>query len=231
MRRIINFPHTMWISQYTVRFAFNEVISQENFQAVQKFNWFLQKNLQHKLVETVASYHTVTAYIHQKIDIKCLQKQWLAMQMSTTNEEIPSRHLQIPICYDEEFALDMQRVMDYTRLTYEEVKVMHMSKAYLVYLIGFLPGFPYLGDLHEQLFVPRLKKPRKSVSASSVGIGGAQTGIYPLDSPGGWNIIGKTPFTLFDVHEKNSFLFSLGDQVQFYEITKQEYSEIKSKGV
>ena len=231
MLQMIDFPHTMWISQYTVRFAFNEDISQGNFQTVQKFDRFLKKNLQHKLVETVASYHTVTAYINQKIDMKVLQKQWFGMQISTTDEDVASRHLQIPICYDEEFALDMQRVMDYTRLSYEEVKALHMSKAYLVYLIGFLPGFPYLGDLHEQLFVPRLKKPRKSVSASSVGIGGSQTGIYPLDSPGGWNIIGKTPFTLFDVHEKKSFLFSLGDQVRFYEITKQEFIEIKSKGV
>lgn len=230
MKQIIEFPHTMWISQYTIRFAFNEVISQENFHIVQKFNRFLKKTLQSNLIESVASYHTVTAYVKHKIDVDFLQEQWLVMQSNASDEEA-SRQLHIPICYDEEFALDMQRVIDYTGLSFEEIKKLHMSKVYSVYLIGFLPGFPYLGDLDSQLFVPRLAKPRPFVSASSVGIGGGQTGIYPLDSPGGWNILGKTPVNLFDIHRQDTFIFSLGDQVQFYEITKQAFLEIKSKGV
>ncbi|MGE7112599.1 5-oxoprolinase subunit PxpB [Lysinibacillus sp. NPDC047702] len=231
MQRKIDFPHTMWISQHTIRFAFKEEISQENFQAVQQFNRFLKNHLQRNLIESVASYHTVTAYVKQKIDIDFLQEQWLFMQVTTKDDEVTSRQLQIPICYDEEFALDMDRVMDYTCLSFEDIKKIHMSKSYSVYLIGFLPGFPYLGDLDKELFVPRLRKPRSSVSASSVGIGGLQTGIYPLDSPGGWNIIGKTPLNLFNVHGKEIFIFSLGDQVQFYEISKQEFYEIKGKGV
>lgn len=234
VQRKIDFPHTMWISQHTIRFAFREEISQENFQAVQQFNRFLKKHLQQNLIESVASYHTVTAYLKQtkdSIDINFLQEQWLIMQVATKNNEVISRKLQIPICYDEEFALDMDCVMNYTGLSFEDIKKIHMSKSYSVYLIGFLPGFPYLGDLDKALFVPRLRKPRSSVSASSVGIGGLQTGIYPLDSPGGWNIIGKTPLNLFDIHGKEIFIFSLGDQVQFYEITKQEFYEIKSKGV
>lgn len=231
MQQMIDFPTTMWISQHTVRFAFHEEISQENFQVVQKFNWFLKKILQQNLVESVASYHTVTAYIKQKFDLDFLQEQWLLMQAAPTVDDVTNRQLQIPVCYDEEFALDMYSVMDYTGLSYEEIKKIHMSKLYSVYLIGFLPGFPYLGELDRKLFVPRLKKPRNSVFASSVGIGGLQTGIYPLDSPGGWNIIGKTPLNLFDVHRKETFIFSLGDQVQFYEVTKQEFIEIKRKGV
>ncbi|MGE7839667.1 5-oxoprolinase subunit PxpB [Lysinibacillus sp. NPDC093712] len=229
--QIIEFPHTMWISRHTIRFAFNEVISQENFRIVQKFNSFLKKMLRSNLIESVASYHTITAYVKDKIDLVFLQEQWLFMQINSNDDEGASRQLQIPVCYDEEFALDMHRVMDYTSFSFEDIKKTHMSKTYSVYLIGFLPGFPYLGDLDSKLFVPRLKKPRKFVSASSVGIGGLQTGIYPLDSPGGWNIIGKTPFNLFDIHGKDIFIFSLGDQVQFYEITKQEFLEIKSKGV
>ncbi|MFJ7734433.1 5-oxoprolinase subunit PxpB [Lysinibacillus sp. NPDC097231] len=231
MQQMFDFPKTMWISQHTIRFAFNEEISQENFHIVQRFNRFLKKSLQQNLIESVASYHTVTAYVTKKIDIDFLQKQWLFMQISSKDDELTSRQLQIPVCYDEEFALDMHRVMEYTGLSFEDIKKIHMSKLYSVYLIGFLPGFPYLGDLDRELFVPRLQKPRTSVSASSVGIGGFQTGIYPLDSPGGWNIIGKTPFNLFDVHRKEVFIFSLGDQVQFYEITKQEFFEIKCKGV
>lgn len=231
MQRIIDFPHTMWISQHTIRFAFKEEISQENFYIVQEFNRFLKNNLPQNLIESVASYHTVTAYVKQKIDISTLHKRWLSMQVPTKDAEVGSRQLQIPVCYDEEFALDMDRVMEYTGLSFEDIKRIHLSKTYSVYLIGFLPGFPYLGDLDRELCVPRLQKPRNYVSASSVGIGGVQTGIYPIDSPGGWNILGKTPLTLFEIQRDNNFLFSLGDQVQFHEITKQEFFEIKRKGV
>ena len=231
MKQIIEFPHTMWISQYTIRFAFNEVISQDNFHVVQKFNRFLKKMLHTNLIESVASYHTVTAYVKNKIDVGFLEEQWHVVQMNAQDDEGKNRLLQIPVCYDEEFALDMQRVMAVTGLSFGDIKQLHLSKVYSVYLIGFLPGFPYLGDLDSKLFVPRLTKPRTFVSASSVGIGGGQTGIYPLDSPGGWNIIGKTPFKLFDIHRKDTFTFSLGDQVQFYEITKQQFLEFKSKGV
>ncbi|WP_155592915.1 5-oxoprolinase subunit PxpB [Lysinibacillus cavernae] len=229
MQPIIDFPHSMWISQHTVRFAFNDEISHTNFCAVQAFSQFLKKQLRHHLVESVASYHTVTAYVKQKIDIVPLRTQWLEMQASTN--EGTNRLLKIPVCYDEEFALDIQRVMDFTGLSFEDIKTVHMSKSYYVYLIGFLPGFPYLGELDSKLFVPRLKKPRVAVSASSVGVGGGQTGIYPVDSPGGWNIIGKTPLDLFDVNGKEPFLFALGDEVQFYEVTKQQFWEMKSKGV
>ncbi|MGY4795060.1 5-oxoprolinase subunit PxpB [Lysinibacillus fusiformis] len=231
MQPIIDFPHSMWISQHTIRFAFKEEISHSNFHAVQTFNRFLKQQLRHNLVESVASYHTVTAYIKQKIDVERLGMQWLEMQTSTTIDKGTNRLLKIPVCYDEEFALDSKRVMDFTGLSFEDIKTLHVSKSYYVYLIGFLPGFPYLGELDPKLFVPRLQKPRASVSASSVGVGGGQTGIYPVDSPGGWNIIGKTPLDLFDVHGKEPFLFALGDEVQFYEITKQQFWEMKSKGV
>ncbi|WP_324730419.1 5-oxoprolinase subunit PxpB [Lysinibacillus fusiformis] len=231
MQVIIEFPHSMWISKNTIRFSFKEEISHSNFYAVQAFNRFLKKQLRHHLVECVASYHTVTAYVKQRIDVDLLRRQWLDSQASTAIDDKTNRLLKIPVCYDEEFALDRQRVMDYTGLSFADIKMLHLSKSYYVYLIGFLPGFPYLGELDSKLFVPRLGKPRASVSASSVGVGGGQTGIYPVDSPGGWNIIGKTPFELFNINGKEPFLFELGDEVQFYEITKQQYWEMKSKGV
>ncbi|MCG7434615.1 5-oxoprolinase subunit PxpB [Lysinibacillus fusiformis] len=231
MQVIIEFPYSMWISKNTIRFSFKEEISHPNFSAVQAFNRFLKKQLRHNLVECVASYHTVTAYVKQRIDVDLLRRQWLDSQASTVIDDRTNRLLKIPVCYDEEFALDRQRVMDYTGLSFEDMKMLHMSKSYYVYLIGFLPGFPYLGELDSKLFVPRLEKPRASVSASSVGVGGGQTGIYPVDSPGGWNIIGRTPLELFNVNGNEPFLFELGDEVQFYEITKQQYWEMKSKGV
>ena len=163
MQPIIDFPHSMWISQHTIRFAFKEEISHSNFHAVQAFNRFLKQQLQHHLIESVASYHTVTAYIKQKIDIERLRTQWLEMQASTTIDKVTNRLLKIPVCYDEEFALDQKRVMDFTGLPFKDIKTLHMSKSYYVYLIGFLPGFPYLGELDSKLLVTLLKKKISSV--------------------------------------------------------------------
>ncbi|MFC7685247.1 5-oxoprolinase subunit PxpB [Ureibacillus sp. GCM10028918] len=216
----------MWISQHTIRFAFNEEISQQSFLAVQQFNTFICKKLHHSIMESVPSYYTVTVFLKKRpsLNYETLVEQWRLYQTARMNEQ-PSirRELSIPICYDEEFALDMERVMEVTHLSYDEIISSHISKPYSVHLVGFLPGFPYLGELDQPLHVPRLEKPRKLVEASSVGIGGYQTGIYPIDSPGGWNIIGKTPYTLFDVTQDEPTLFQVGDRVTFYEITKQEF--------
>ncbi|GLC86949.1 5-oxoprolinase subunit PxpB [Lysinibacillus piscis] len=226
MQRMIEFPTAFWVSQYTIRFAFQEEISAENSRNVRLFRTFLQQALSADLLEVVASYATVTAYVKRKVALQPLREQWYAQQASI---EVSVSHtpIQIPLCYDEEFALDMQRVMDYTGLAYEQIKQLHLAKVYRVYVIGFLPGFPYLGELAEALFVPRLAKPRQRVAASSVGIGGAQTGIYPLDSPGGWNIIGKTPLKLFQMQRAQPFLLDVGDCIQFYEITKAEFRQME----
>ncbi|MDN4495593.1 5-oxoprolinase subunit PxpB [Ureibacillus aquaedulcis] len=231
---MIEFPKMMWISQYTVRFAFSEEISQESFLAVQQFNRFIRKVLHHKVVETVPGYFTVTVYLkgRQNFNEDELIEQWRLIQTERMNE-YPSvgRELRVPVCYDEEFALDMERVMEFTDLSPEEIISLHISKTYVVHLVGFLPGFPYLGELDSRLHVPRLTKPRSLVNASSVGIGGYQTGIYPIDSPGGWNIIGKTPYPLFDVRKDEPTLFQVGDIVTFYEITKQEYYQFIQESV
>ncbi|HAU33233.1 MAG TPA: kinase, partial [Lysinibacillus sp.] len=130
MQVIIEFPYSMWISKNTIRFSFKEEISHPNFSAVQAFNRFLKKQLRHNLVECVASYHTVTAYVKQRIDVDLLRRQWLDSQASTVIDDRTNRLLKIPVCYDEEFALDRQRVMDYTGLSFEDMKMLHMSKSY-----------------------------------------------------------------------------------------------------
>lgn len=231
---MIEFPKVMWISQNTIRFAFNEEISKQSFLSVHQFNRFIRKALTHMIVETVPGYYTVTVFLKKRyfLNLEELVEQWSHYQIALFKEhQSITRNLKIPICYDEEFALDMERVMEYTNLSYKEIISLHTSKSYAVHLVGFLPGFPYLGELDQRLHVPRLEKPRKLVNASSVGIGGYQTGIYPIDSPGGWNIIGKTPNALFNVRNDKPTLFQVGDLVTFFEIPKQEYYKIVQERV
>lgn len=139
-----------------------------------------------------------------------------------------SRAIEIPVCYESEFAPDLADVAAQNHLSIEEVIRLHSVAEYLVYFLGFSPGFPYLGDLPTQLATPRLSTPRVRVAAGSVAIGGNQTGIYPVASPGGWRIIGKTPLRLFQAESSSPTLLQMGDFVRFRRITKEEfYSKLR----
>jgi inhibitor of KinA len=133
------------------------------------------------------------------------------------------RRVQIPVCYDEEFALDLDRVANHTSLTPDAIVRLHSSAEYTVACIGFMPGFPFLAGLPQQLRVPRLESPRTKVSAGSVAIANAQAGVYPLESPGGWNVLGRTPLQLFRVNETPPTLLRPGDCVQFRRITRAQF--------
>lgn len=133
------------------------------------------------------------------------------------------RRVEIPVCYDEEFALDLKRVANHTSLTPDAIVALHSSAEYTVACIGFMPGFPFLAGLPQQLRVPRLESPRTKVSAGSVAIANAQAGVYPLESPGGWNVLGRTPLQLFRVNESPPTLLRPGDRIRFRRITRGEF--------
>lgn len=135
----------------------------------------------------------------------------------------------IPVCYDGEFAPDMDNVCTHAKLTKEEVVRIHSGRDYLIYMLGFLPGFPYLGGLDERIHTPRLESPRTTIPAGSVGIGGKQTGIYPLASPGGWQLIGRTPLRPYDPDREEPFLYAAGDYIRFRPVSLQEYDSIKAQ--
>jgi len=138
-------------------------------------------------------------------------------------EPPPARAIEIPVCYAPEFGLDSAEVASLHRLTVEEVVRLHSTATYRVDFIGFSPGFPYLSGLPPQLATPRLATPRTRVPAGSVAIGGAQAGIYPLASPGGWRILGRTHLRLFDPEQSPATRLQIGDRVTFRSITRTEF--------
>jgi len=141
----------------------------------------------------------------------------------------PGRELIVPVCYDQEFGEDLAYIAQVHRLTIEEVVAIHTSTSYFVHMIGFLPGFPYLGGLSPRIATPRKESPRTLVAAGSVGIAGAQTGVYPIDSPGGWQIIGRSPWQFFDQHVDPPCRVRAGDTVKFNAITLHEFRVIQGE--
>jgi inhibitor of KinA len=133
--------------------------------------------------------------------------------------------VEVPVCYENEFAPDLREVAWQAKLSVEEVVQRHASATYRVSCVGFTPGFPYLSGLPAELATPRRDSPRKRIPPGSVGIGGTQTGIYPSVSPGGWNIIGRTPLRLFDVQREPPALFHAGDRVRFRRISREEFEQ------
>jgi inhibitor of KinA len=131
--------------------------------------------------------------------------------------------IEIPVCYDREFALDLDDVARVAGLDGTEVIRRHSSATYRVNCVGFIAGFPFMSGLPSELATPRRATPRKEVPAGSVGIGGGQTGIYPRNSPGGWNVIGRSPLRLFDVQREPPTMLQAGDRVRFREISREQF--------
>ena len=142
-------------------------------------------------------------------------------------EETGRRVFEIPVCYGGEYGPDLLNVADHAGLSPQEVIRIHTSRDYLVCMLGFLPGFCYLGGLDERIHTPRLPTPRVRIPAGSVGIGGSQTGIYPLDSPGGWQLMGMTPVLMYDPNRSVPIPVSAGDYIRFTEIGREEYARIR----
>lgn len=136
------------------------------------------------------------------------------------------RGVEIPVCYGGEFGPDLDDVAALHKITPEEVIRLHSSGTYLVYFMGFVPGFAYLGELPKELFTPRLPTPRKRVPAGSVGIAGNQTGVYPLETPGGWRLLGRTPVSMFRTDRDGLSLLSIGDRVRFVPISRERFAEL-----
>lgn len=137
------------------------------------------------------------------------------------------RHIQIPVCYGGDCGPDLRDVCAMLGVTPEQAIELHFSTTYIVYFLGFVPGFAYLGELPQALVTPRLSAPRRSVPRGSVGIAGSQTGVYPFATPGGWRLIGRTPLPMFQAGENSSSLLSIGDRVRFQPISPERFAELE----
>lgn len=135
----------------------------------------------------------------------------------------------IPVCYGGEYGPDLAHVAQYNGLGMDEVIAIHTAQPYRVYMLGFTPGFPYLGGMSERIATPRLAQPRVAIPAGSVGIAGSQTGIYPIESPGGWQLIGRTPLRLFNPAADSPFLFAAGDHLRFCAIDARGFLAIQQE--
>ncbi|WP_196593738.1 5-oxoprolinase subunit PxpB [Pectinatus sottacetonis] len=135
--------------------------------------------------------------------------------------------VEIPVCYGGEYGPDIDYVAKHNNLSIDDIIAIHSQPDYLVYMIGFCPGFPYLGGMDERIAAPRKSEPRLSIPAGSIGIAGRQTGCYPISTPGGWQIIGRTPLNLFHADRPNPSLLNAGDSVKFIPISPEKFQEIK----
>ncbi|MFS0821269.1 5-oxoprolinase subunit PxpB [Bacillus sp. 1P02SD] len=180
------------------------------------------------VIELVPAFQSITIYYNPILtSYKNLSEQVseICREISPIENATLKEVIVIPTCYDGE---DLENVALSSGLSTEEVISIHSGVDYLVYMIGFLPGFPYLKGLPNRLATPRLSTPRLKVPKGAVGIGGDQTGIYPLESPGGWNLIGRTPVPLFDPKKSEPFLLKAGDFLRFTPISADEYQEIEN---
>lgn len=146
----------------------------------------------------------------------------------TTNELVTV--VEVPTVYGGDFGPDLSFVASHNHLSEDEVVSIHSGTDYLVYMLGFIPGFTYLGGMDPRIATPRLSSPRTLIPAGSVGIAGEQTGTYPSDSPGGWQIIGRTPVTMYDMSKAQAALLNAGDYVRYVPIDESEFHRIKSLG-
>ncbi|PQJ75074.1 5-oxoprolinase subunit PxpB [Polaribacter gangjinensis] len=183
------------------------------------------------IADIIIGYHSLTivykTFISNHVEeVKILQSIYI---LEVTIEKNPHFLWEIPVCYEDEFGLDLEEISKKTKLSKSQIIQIHSEAIYTVFFIGFLPGFLYLGGLNSRLFIDRKSNPRLQIEKGSVAIGGKQTGIYPSNSPGGWNIIGKTPITFFDVENVKPCFASLKDRIHFVSVSKEEFFEIQEK--
>lgn len=155
-------------------------------------------------------------------------------RLAQENDQVDGRSgklVEIPVCYGGIYGEDLSFVAEHAGISEEEVIRIHSGRDYLIYMLGFLPGFPYLGGMDPRIATPRLQNPRTKIPAGSVGIGGEQTGIYPMESPGGWQLIGRTPLKLFNPEQGGETLYQAGDRIRFVPIGPEEFEKIQKAGV
>jgi inhibitor of KinA len=217
---------------------FGNVIDEEiNKKVIALFQYFSQSPFP-GMIEAVPTYSSLTMYydvfsLQKMVDKQKTIYEWVKEKVEIKMlETIPDNEqagtlIKIPVCYDPEFGMDIEELAAQKNISIGDVILLHSEKKYRVFMLGFLPGFAYLGIIDERIAMPRKSHPRRKVEPGSVGIAGSQTGIYPLQTPGGWQIIGRTPMKLFDMENEQPTLLQAGDLVEFIPISKKDFLDLQ----
>lgn len=225
------------LSEQAITIEFGREINEDVLQKVTAFNQFITQNPFPGFCTTVPAYTTLTVYFDPLQVIQsglpgtdCFDKVSAYLTSLKNNRQniltTEPETITIPVCYASAFGPDIDEVANHTNLTPQEIITLHSSAIYKVYMIGFVPGFAYLGGMDEALVTPRRATPRNAVPTGSVGIAGMQTGVYPLETPGGWQIIGRTPLQMFNAGRPQPSLLKAGDLVIFKPIGKPEFDHL-----
>ncbi len=225
------FPRFATLSDRALVVHLGDQIDTAMFRAVRSMSRQLEANPPAGMVEVVPAFTTVAVYY----DPLCTSEAELTSHINglesllDSTAEPPPRIVEIPVCYGGEFGSDLEFVAKHARISTSEVIEVHSAADYLVHMIGFAPGFPYLGGMSSKISTPRRSSPRLKIPAGSVGIAGDQTGIYPLETPGGWQLIGRTPLELFQPNQDPPTLLQAGDVVRFRSISPQQFRELQEQ--
>lgn len=214
---------------------FGTTIELETNQLILLWKETIERALLPGVIEVVPAYTTLTIFfapesISTTVNPYHQLKEWISqLHPHSATLQDQQEIKEIPVCYEAPYALDLDFVAEANGLSAEEVIRLHTNQDYPVYFLGFSPGFPFLGGMSGQIATPRHPSPRLQIPAGSVGIAGEQTGIYPLTSPGGWQIIGRTPYTLFDPSKQPPTLLQPGDTIRFKAISKEEFEMLEAR--
>ena len=215
-------------NEYSILIEWPSIIDENILENILKFKNFIVINSVKLKLDIINTYNSILVVYDNDIEDAYSEKLRLhSLYLNLgTQRSIKSNIWEIPVCYDNEFAMDLESLSVAKSLSKSEIIQRHSQQIYTVYFLGFLPGFLYLGGLHDSLHCDRKSRPKLDVKKGAIGIGGNQTGIYPQDSPGGWHIIGSSPINFFNPMNENPCFVKAGDKIKFQQVSKEKYVEI-----
>ena len=235
---ISDFPMRIYaLSEKSVTIEFGDAISEDISNTITEFNEVILRNPFSGLNSTVPGYSTLSIFYNPVLvhasslsGETCFEKVSAYINLLSLKEKndsiLFSHKVIVPVCYDDNFGPDLSEVANVNNLSKEEVIRLHTAIEYRVFMIGFVPGFAYLGGMDDRLATPRKQFPNPKIAPGSVGIAGGQTGIYPMETPGGWQIIGRTPIKMFDAARNVSSFLKAGDTVIFKSVSADEFNDL-----
>jgi inhibitor of KinA len=220
------------LGDHAIQFYLPAIMDPRVIGEIKNFNDFIVAEEAKGIKDIIPSYHSLTLIydielMNAPLDFAndLIEKYKGQREVELPNKEV-NKIIEFPVCYDENFGIDLINMSSKLNLSVADIIKIHTEKIYQVYCLGFMPGFAYMGEISSKIQFPRHRQTRQNVSAGSVGIAGAQTGIYPMHSPGGWQIIGRTPVKIFDKNPAILSKFKMGDQIKFYPIPRAEFDKL-----